>query len=167
MPWHRLLCWYAGLALRMLGSVYSELGNEALATEIYEEAARLARKLNESNPDVLPYKTQLAVLSMSLGANYEQSEQWDKADEAWSQALRLERELLASSADDPDVQADFATCLTALGDLALRRGDSPNAKEYLQEALPVLRTLNKGNPNNTMFEEHMRRVELQLKDLAE
>ncbi|MFN6128846.1 MAG: protein kinase domain-containing protein [Planctomycetota bacterium] len=155
------------LALRMLGSVYSELGNEALATEIYEEAARLARKLNESNPDVLPYKTQLAVLSMSLGTNYEQSEQWDKADEAWTQALRLERELLASSAEDPDIQADFATCLTALGDLALRRGDSPNAKEYLQEALPILRTLNERNPSNTMFEEHMRRVELQLKDLAE
>jgi len=160
---HRFDC---SLALRMLGSTYSELGNEAIATEIYEEAARLARKLNDSNPDVIPYKTQLAVLSMNLGTNYEQSGQWDKADEAWAQALRLERELLASSLDDSDIETDFVECLGALGDLALRRGDSKNAKEYLEEALPILRTLRERDPSNAMFQERLQRVEQQLKELA-
>lgn len=154
------------VALTQLGAAYSERGNEELATKIYEEASQLTRKLNDSNPDVTPYKMQLAVLSMNLGNNYEQNEQWGKAEEAWTQALGLERELLASRSDDADLQADVVTCLGALGDLAIRRGDAKSARAAYQEAQPMLQALANQDPENDMFQEQLRRIKTQLQDLA-
>jgi tetratricopeptide (TPR) repeat protein len=159
---HRFDC---SVALRMLGVAYAELGNDKDATQVYEEASKLAQQLVDSNPDVTAYKTQLAVLSMNLGSNYEAREQWELAEEAWSQALRLERELRASSQDDLDVQGDVVACLSALGDLAARRDDSDAAKKFLKEAIPMLKVLVEQNPRNEWFQDQLQQLEERIAEL--
>jgi tetratricopeptide (TPR) repeat protein/tRNA A-37 threonylcarbamoyl transferase component Bud32 len=157
------------LALRMLGSAYTDHGDNELAKTSYEKATELVKRLHDSNPDVFDYKEEFAILSMNLASNYEESEQPLKAEEVWRQALRLERELLLANPDAPDIQADIVICLEALGDLANVRGESQTANTYFVEALPMLRGLLEKHPDSDkreMFMDQLRRIEEHLKDPA-
>jgi tetratricopeptide (TPR) repeat protein len=153
------------VALRLLGVALSELGEADRATSAYEEAFRLAQKLYDSNPDVAAYKTQLAVLAMNLGSNYEAKQDFARAEQSWQDALRLERELLVANPDDADVRGDVVTCLVALGDLAMDRSDDDAAQQAYEEARPMLRLLAEQIPDNPLFQDLLKHVEKKLEEL--
>jgi serine/threonine protein kinase/23S rRNA maturation mini-RNase III len=136
----------ASVAMLLLGESYVNLGLEQDAQRVFEEGRNLAKRHAESNPDVVEYQNQLALMERSLGAMYATNQQWDRAEQSWKNALEITRRFHSLSPDSLPLTDDLVTSLCALGDLAARKGDVPAAWKYRQESMPGLLKLS-SKPN--------------------
>jgi tetratricopeptide (TPR) repeat protein len=144
------------VALRLLGETYISLREDQKAQRSFEEAHALAMKLADNNPEVVSYQTQLAHLDRSLGACYASQENWEKSEKSWKQALEITRKYQSLSPDNELLLGDLVTCLSALGDLAQRKGDDQTARRLRQESIPGLSKLTASYPDDQELQEQLK-----------
>jgi hypothetical protein len=127
------------------------------AVGAFEESEALARKLADSNPDVVEYQLHLAVVSMSMGANEASLGQWERSEVSWKRSLEVIRKYQRLAPKDELLLNHLVSSLCALGDLADRRGDIQTATAMRKESISGLEELSKLHPEDTWFTEMLQK----------
>jgi serine/threonine-protein kinase len=145
------------LALQWVGESYALIEQRQAAAKAFEESEALARKLADSNPDVVQYQLHFAAVSMSMGANEASLGQWDRSERSWNQSLGVIRKYQRLAPKDELLLNHLVSSLCALGDLADRRGDIQTATELRAESISGLEELAKLHPEDSWFAEMLQK----------
>jgi serine/threonine-protein kinase len=145
------------LAFHWVGESYALMEQRQAAVGAFEESEALARKLADSNPDVVEYQLHLAVVSMSKGANEASLGKWERSEVSWKRSLEVIRKYQRLAPKDELLLNHLVSSLCALGDLADRRGDIQTATAMRKESISGLEELSKLHPEDTWFTEMLQK----------
>ena len=145
------------LAFHWVGESYALMEQRQAAVGAFEESEALARKLADSNPDVVEYQLHWAVVSMSMGANEASLGQWERSELSWKRSLEVIRKFQRLAPKDELLLNHLVASLCALGDLADRRGDIQTAIAMRKESISGLEELSKLHPEDTWFTEMLQK----------
>lgn len=110
-----------------LAEVYSTLGDQPKAIEIYQQALDLLQKERVETAAVL--RIRIAAIYGGLGASYESLLDYDKAAEYYQKGLVIEREQRQ--------RASEGITLNCLARISMKRGDQANAELLFNQALQI------------------------------
>jgi tetratricopeptide (TPR) repeat protein len=131
---------------RKLALVTAILGNTEEALVHYSRAREIFATLVRDHPDVRRYQALLARTHDELAILYNQNGRWVEAEQAFQQALTLER-VLATSPSRPEDQHDLALFLLHLGALYVQTDRLPEAERAYREALGLKNEVVQGHSN--------------------
>jgi tetratricopeptide (TPR) repeat protein len=141
-----------GRAYQRLGFVTQQVGDDAEALGLYEQAAALFDRLAHDHPDVADHRRQLAAAHNDLGHLHLGAGRHDRAEAEYRQALDLRRRLAEDSPSDADLQADLARTHVSLGTVYRITGRPDDGESALRTAAGLLEALVREHPKHAGFQ---------------
>jgi tetratricopeptide (TPR) repeat protein len=141
-----------GRAYLRLAFVTQQVGDNAEAVTLYEQAAALFDRLAADHPDVADYRRQLAVAHNDLGNLHLGAGRHERAEAQLRQALDVRRRSAEDSPGDADLQADLAASHVNLGAVYRITGRSSDAETAFRTAASVLEALVRDHPRQARYQ---------------
>jgi serine/threonine protein kinase/Flp pilus assembly protein TadD len=146
------------LAYQDRGNLRIRQGRKDEARSDLSQAEVILTRLVEDFPARPRYRKLLAGNYNSLGSVLVAGGRSGKkaAEDSWHKARRLLTDLVHDDPDVADYRAELGVCLGNLGWLQLDRGDLPEARSSLEEAIRHLQAALKSNPERIDYQKALR-----------
>jgi tetratricopeptide (TPR) repeat protein len=137
------------------GLYYRSVGDPVAELQSYLNYQGPIQALRQANPNNLAYERELALSHSLLGDFYLRLGDAKKAEENYSEGLRIFRKLASLDEQNSRWQQDLATSLSKMGDFYLRLGDAKKAEENYSEGLRINRKLASLDEQNTSWQQDL------------
>jgi serine/threonine-protein kinase len=145
-------------ALQGLAAAHFQMGRLCVgsnrrddAKNAFQESLRLNARLLEEHPEYAShprYQLTHAALLEQQALLYQDARQWDDAEKAHREALRLRRELVATRPGDTEYELHLASGLDLLADLLRDANRLDDAEKLLAEGLLIRKRLAEAQPDD-------------------
>ncbi|MGN6544807.1 MAG: protein kinase domain-containing protein [Aureliella sp.] len=127
---------------KLLAATYNNLSSvvddrdPATAAQLYELSLEIQQRVADADRD-LPPRRQIAITYSNLGRSWAEAEQFDKAIEAYGQAINVQRQLIAIAPLHRTYLRDLSVSLNNLGRSQSKRGQLNEAEASFREAIAL------------------------------
>ena len=141
-----------------IGDVYKANSDTPAALKSYQDALAIAQKLVALDPKQTNWQRDLSVSYNKLGDLYKANGDAPAALKAYQDSLAIRKKLVALDPQQVEWQTDIVASYFRLSTV-----ESAKKKQYLQDALKILQTLNAANRLSKDKQEWMEIIEAELK----
>ncbi|WP_183978428.1 tetratricopeptide repeat protein, partial [Runella defluvii] len=134
---------------------YRSVGDPVAELQSYLNYQGLIQALRQANPNNPDFERELALSHSLLGDFYLRLGDAKKAEENYSEGLRINRKLASLDEQNSRWQQDLATSLSKMGDFYLRLGEAKKAEENYSEALARRRKLASLDEQNSRWQQDL------------
>jgi tetratricopeptide (TPR) repeat protein len=142
-----------------MGDLYRALGRDDDARNVYLKSIETLERLTQAEPDRADYQRDLSVDYNRLGNLYIERGEGHLAREAYLKDLAIAERLAKAEPDRADYQVDLAVSLSRMGALT-------DSRQFLEQALTVLQTLDRDGRLPPRDEQKMEAVKQLLAEIA-
>jgi tetratricopeptide (TPR) repeat protein len=138
-------------ARRVLGNLYAETGQSALALEQYRIAMAHAKALHSVEPDNTQWVEYGVWAQFGLAKELMATGQQAEAAAAAEQACQTTRILLKRDSNNPNWRKALSTCFLLEGQLALKEGSKAQARDLAERSVTAARSVHTSDAVDDRF----------------
>jgi len=133
------------------GVYYTNLGDLINAQKTYINFGNICKALLLKEPDVLEYKSGLAISYQRLGNIYMAKGDQDNALDNYEKCYTLSKEIHESSPDNLEYKRGLAISYQHLGNIYIATGDTDNALDNYEKYNTLSKEIHESSPDNLEY----------------